>query len=1107
MGLSVRGVVVNLVIAFMFLLSNLPCGYAFSFGSVGNRVVSSGVLLNGVELTDSGLVFSWGSGGKEVLGSDSDNKEIKELLSYYYTGLAIPEDNWWVDLFILNTEDDVMGLGLENTLLGYVMLDADLKMKRLINTLMSADSKTGQLLWNELSRIGVNSFMPRFWMVPGEIKIYTNNSSAYIKSAKIKVKVEIMDPNLSGRIKEKIAGILRRIVIPKVESTINSSADFTKFRQAFYCLILASWTKSALRGNNLSNKLVSLVNSYITPDVGTVRVDRFGFLTAFARDYISSKGDWAEIVVRGGGSDLTGIPDELEKGRQELEPKDLKGKLRRDGGFRTDIPSVNANIAEGYRLSPREVGIYGNVRFEGIGDAKDVVGSNVIIVNLSDEPLVITEDFIGSRKNKNQWFNGKLANVLIVKDKKGKIHTIQLLPKLDDNELAIKVIDTIGKTLSNRRKIAKKGIDLSLVFSQRPGEEISKEDLELIKLLFPDVKALLQRIASSSTRVRTGKGPHLVPVVIGYFLAKGYFWRWIGLEGPRENRPAQEYAKAIEREMKALLAIEKGDISALKELYGEKQVEGKTPDELKRAVFESLAKLRGEILSNKELNGDGIDMLDKMVVGMMKEYKDLDLVYSGLKMVRKALFDRVEKEMLDATFAYGQISSELSVSTQIENGWQNFDAMLKGTRKMVFGDLKIEDLLNRLAGKLSERQYSIVKEVAGSEDMADLARLKRLISDLREAVVDKELINVLTRLYDLKEFELAYADLKKTFDQVKKNISEGRINPRKKDGLRVAYLPMKGDPWQNGHIWVIAALLATGAVDKVVVTVDNGDPRKPKLSAGAIRGPMSQILLNRIFGPDLVEFETLPFERPKYFTMTGEEILPHIVSDLMKKYQISKVYYVAGSDHAKVVKTSAMTKEQLESLEKLIEELNKSGVPVGFSKELGMFFDKTLVAEGLAPEKGPKLNPDNTITADVELPGEIFARLKAIEGGTSNEGIDGVVYDIVQFVTENLGVEIQDKQALRERIASLLNDLSPAMVSLVLERVAPIAACIEGKGKVNLSADQVNKAERVAKELVNTIKKETTVGARDNKSKTASANITRKPGGLLLSAVKVRFFQ
>ena len=73
---------------------------------------------------------------------------------------------------------------------------------------------------------------------------------------------------------------------------------------------------------------------------------------------------------------------------------------------------------------------------------------------------------------------------------------------------------------------------------------------------------------------------------------------------------------------------------------------------------------------------------------------------------------------------------------------------------------------------------------------------------------------------------------------------------------RVGFLPVKGDPWQIGHIFIMLKAIAEHKLDKVVFMVDNSDPyRKPGLSSLAIREAVTKFLLKLLM--PFLEYTTI----------------------------------------------------------------------------------------------------------------------------------------------------------------------------------------------------------------------------------------------------------
>lgn len=119
------------------------------------------------------------------------------------------------------------------------------------------------------------------------------------------------------------------------------------------------------------------------------------------------------------------------------------------------------------------------------------------------------------------------------------------------------------------------------------------------------------------------------------------------------------------------------------------------------------------------------------------------------------------------------------------------------------------------------------------------------------------------------------------------------VNIAKK--VQIGFLPMKGDPWQIGHLWVILKLLA-GGYDTVVVMLDNSDPdRKLDLTALPIRKADSAELF-RILRPFVLHTSFQEEYRP-LFTSDGEIIMPTLIYENKAIAERVIWIYDAGYDH------------------------------------------------------------------------------------------------------------------------------------------------------------------------------------------------------------------
>jgi hypothetical protein len=111
---------------------------------------------------------------------------------------------------------------------------------------------------------------------------------------------------------------------------------------------------------------------------------------------------------------------------------------------------------------------------------------------------------------------------------------------------------------------------------------------------------------------------------------------------------------------------------------------------------------------------------------------------------------------------------------------------------------------------------------------------------------------------------------------------------------RVGFLPMKGDPWQVGHIFSMLEAIAEHRLDKLVIMVDNSDPeRKPNLSSLTIREPITLELL-KILEP-FVEYTPISKEEADLRKADGERSIFRLMQ-FNRNIPISW-FYMGGSDH------------------------------------------------------------------------------------------------------------------------------------------------------------------------------------------------------------------
>ena len=190
----------------------------------------------------------------------------KELLRYFFIGISLPNDSFWVNLRP-DAEDNVIDDYLARTDIGKIMLEADLQLKKDTALATSPQTPEGKDYWNKLYKKAGELFgsdnitiptLTRPWIVPDEIVIRETTDSAYVYKATLKVMLEqdylkndaiynFKDERLK-QLNEYSSQLIRELIIPKLTKEINTSKRYAPLRQVYYSLILAQWFKARFYG-------------------------------------------------------------------------------------------------------------------------------------------------------------------------------------------------------------------------------------------------------------------------------------------------------------------------------------------------------------------------------------------------------------------------------------------------------------------------------------------------------------------------------------------------------------------------------------------------------------------------------------------------------------------------------------------------------------------------------------------------------------------------------------------------------------------------------------------------------------------------------------------
>lgn len=186
----------------------------------------------------------------------------KILLNYFFIGVTLPNDTFWVNLRP-DAEDNIIDDRLAQTDVGKIMLESDLQLKKDTAQFTSPETPQGREYWDKLYRKAEELFgyenitiptLTRPLIVPDEIIIRETTDSAYIYKATLKVMLEqdylkdsavynFEDERLK-QLNEYSSQLIRELIIPRLTKEINASKRYASLRQVYYSLILAQWFKA-----------------------------------------------------------------------------------------------------------------------------------------------------------------------------------------------------------------------------------------------------------------------------------------------------------------------------------------------------------------------------------------------------------------------------------------------------------------------------------------------------------------------------------------------------------------------------------------------------------------------------------------------------------------------------------------------------------------------------------------------------------------------------------------------------------------------------------------------------------------------------------------------
>ncbi len=196
-------------------------------------------------------------------GNATTKAEADRLIRYFFTALAVPEKDTWVNLSPYE-KNRIIPDSLGQTAMGRDLLAQDYVLKQLASSLIHPDSELGKNFWDKVYKqaqakfgpqvqIPVNTFN-KVWIVAHRAHVYEHGQTAWIVDTQLKVMMEEdylaaqkNQPQAPTNSHDVSSQIYKEIILPQLEKEINEGENFAQLRQVFYSLVLATWFKKNLK--------------------------------------------------------------------------------------------------------------------------------------------------------------------------------------------------------------------------------------------------------------------------------------------------------------------------------------------------------------------------------------------------------------------------------------------------------------------------------------------------------------------------------------------------------------------------------------------------------------------------------------------------------------------------------------------------------------------------------------------------------------------------------------------------------------------------------------------------------------------------------------------
>lgn len=175
--------------------------------------------------------------------NDISKQEASSLIKYFMAALTVPAEALWVNLSPYE-HDRIIPEKLGKTDLGEVLLKQDYLLKQVSASLTHPETEIGKDYW---SAVDMTQTYNKIWVVADKADVYKRDNSVLISEATLKVMTEEdylarENSTISSNVIDA-SDVLRNKILPAIEKDINYGKNFSKLRQVYSAVILASWFK------------------------------------------------------------------------------------------------------------------------------------------------------------------------------------------------------------------------------------------------------------------------------------------------------------------------------------------------------------------------------------------------------------------------------------------------------------------------------------------------------------------------------------------------------------------------------------------------------------------------------------------------------------------------------------------------------------------------------------------------------------------------------------------------------------------------------------------------------------------------------------------------